>query len=60
MTSNHSVYDANHAERLEFTALDATALGQVTTMRSMVDRETPTGLDQFYAKLPTMPQDRAR
>lgn len=48
--------DALIARRLEFMQLDAQGRAAIRSLKSVVDRELPNGLDRFYAQLRTTPE----
>jgi methyl-accepting chemotaxis protein len=58
MTQINSQSGANIADRLEFVQLDEKGAEQIRTLKAILDRELPNGLDKFYQRLRATPQVR--
>ena len=58
MTQIKSQSDTNLSDRLEFVQLDAKAAEQIRSLKPILDRELPHGLDKFYQRLRITPEVR--
>jgi methyl-accepting chemotaxis protein len=48
--------NSNLADRMEFMQLDPKSCERIRALKSIIDREVPTGLDKFYERLRATPE----
>ncbi len=58
MTKTASAAGSQLANRMEFMQLDAKSCERIRALKSIIDRELPTGLDKFYGQLRATPEVR--
>lgn len=58
MTTANASHGADLAKRLEFMQLDNQSVELLRTLKPLVDRELPLGLDKFYQQLRATPEVR--
>ncbi|MFN3626078.1 MAG: methyl-accepting chemotaxis protein [Hyphomicrobium sp.] len=59
MTKPPASHDANLSRRLEFMQLDAKSSELIRSLKPILDRELPNGLDKFYQRLRATPEVRS-